>query len=633
MTNELVLYEGEQDVKSLNSLTSESKNIKRITFDFSSHKLLTQNNISHSILENYISEDEKTVIDNFSVELTSNWHKLEIFKKCLEINDINIGFLLEFELLPYFLKIVKKFFGILNILKQEKPKKIFCSSLGNFLKNLIGEKTQLIVVPSKNTDKLFYDSIELQLPYISKIGTINLSRKKFNQIKGITEDLSQLLFRIKPNSAELNKRKNILLLDFNPERYEYLLLELSKLNHNIILLNQRRPAAWNKNSLKIIRKTNTFVINLNNFSNKSEIKKINLLKQSFLKNLQNIPLDNEEITQFFSIQQRTFWNIIKDNFLNLIEARAQEIITKTVLVDSLLNEIPIDLIVEWAHVPAEEKLFLKKAYKNNIPTIFLQHGQYAITRNSLKYKHLQPHIPSLHSKMIVWGEPTKNEIKGIGGDGNRIYALGSTLHDPYFLELKKIQKSKNVQKSKKILIVVSDVSGTNFNGSHCLLYERIEKFTTKIINVIKQTNYIPVIKFRAAQSYHELKPLVLKLDKNIEYFTTEDIKNIILDCDLVISLNFSTVILDAMILNKPTVTILPDEQGYELTPVIKTNSTLSISDIDTLETNLINLFNDETLQSDLIKRGNQFVENYFVHKGNSSNIIARFCDETVDVNK
>ena len=68
-------------------------------------------------------------------------------------------------------------------------------------------------------------------------------------------------------TLELNKRKNILLLDFNPERYEYLLLELSKLNHNIILLNQRKPAVWNKNSLKIIRKTNTSVINLNNFSN------------------------------------------------------------------------------------------------------------------------------------------------------------------------------------------------------------------------------------------------------------------------------------------------------------------------------------------------------------------------------
>ena len=413
MANELVLYEVEQDVESLNSLTSESKNIKRITFDFSSHKLLTQNNISHSILENYVSEDEKIIIDNFSVELTSNWHKLEIFKKCLEINDVNIGFMLEFELHPYFFNIVKKFIGILNILKQEKPKKIFCSSLGNFLKNLIDEKTQLIIVPSENTDKLFYDSIELQLPYISKIGTINLSRKKFNQIKGVAEDFSQLLFRIKPNFAELNKRKNILLLDFNPERYEHLLLELSKLNHNIILLNQRRPAVWNKNSLKIIRKTNTFVINLNNFSNKSEIKKIDLLKQSFLKNLHNIPLDDEEITQFFSIQQRTFWNIIKDNFLNLIEARVQEIITKTVLVDSLLNEIPINLIVEWAHVPAEEKLFLKKAYKNNIPTIFLQHGLFAITRNSSKYKHLQPYIPSLHSKMIVWGEPTQNEIKGI----------------------------------------------------------------------------------------------------------------------------------------------------------------------------------------------------------------------------
>ena len=88
-----------------------------------------------------------------------------------------------------------------------------------------------------------------------------------------------------------------------------------------------------------------------------------------------------------------------------------------------------------------------------------------------------------------------------------------------------------------------------------------------------------------------------------------------------------------MILNKPTVTILPDEQGYELTPIIKSNSTLSISDVETLETNLINLFNDETLQSELIKRGNQFVENFFVHKGNSSNTLARFCDEIVDVNK
>ena len=123
------------------------------------------------------------------------------------------------------------------------------------------------------------------------------------------------------------------------------------------------------------------------------------------------------------------------------------------------------------------------------------------------------------------------------------------------------------------------------------------------------------------------------MDENIEYFTTEDIKNIILDCDLVISLNFSTVILEAMILNKPTVTILPEEQDYELTSVIKTNSTLTISDIDTLETNLINLFNDETLQSELIERGNQFVENFFAHKGNSSNILARFCDEIVDVNK
>ena len=79
MTDELILYDDQSDVHSLESIDESTKNHKRIAFDFSSHKLLSQNNISHSILENYVSEDEKIIIDNFSVELTSNWHKLEIF--------------------------------------------------------------------------------------------------------------------------------------------------------------------------------------------------------------------------------------------------------------------------------------------------------------------------------------------------------------------------------------------------------------------------------------------------------------------------------------------------------------------------------------------------------------------------
>ena len=109
---------------------------------------------------------------------------------------------------------------------------------------------------------------------------------------------------------------------------------------------------------------------------------------------------------------------------------------------------------------------LKKANKNNIPTILLQHGIYNIPSWE-KYKHLQPYIPSLHSKMIVWGESAKNEIKGIGGDGNRIYALGSTLHDPYFLELKKIFPEK------KLEIFSSDTLEKNKNIDKLL--KKVEK--------------------------------------------------------------------------------------------------------------------------------------------------------------
>ena len=113
-------------------------------------------------------------------------------------------------------------------------------------------------------------------------------------------------------------------------------------------------------------------------------------------------------------------------------------------------------------------------------------------------------------------------------------------------------------------------------------------------------------------------------------YTTEDIKNLIVDSDFVIALNFSTVILDAMILHKPTITILPEDQEYENTPLLQSDSTLAISEIDKVESKLINLFEDTTQQSKLIKNGDQFVSDFFVNKGTSSESIAKFCKKIVD---
>ena len=69
------------------------------------------------------------------------------------------------------------------------------------------------------------------------------------------ETIIHKFFNLKVNPDSYNT-KSILLLDFNPIIYESLFKELSNIKKNIILLNQRRPAIWNMESLKIIRNGN-----------------------------------------------------------------------------------------------------------------------------------------------------------------------------------------------------------------------------------------------------------------------------------------------------------------------------------------------------------------------------------------
>jgi hypothetical protein len=91
----------------------------------------------------------------------------------------------------------------------------------------------------------------------------SISRIFYNKIKSISDKITSLLFNFNPNKNSI--KKNILLLDFNPIPYESLLKQLSKLDKNIILLNQRRPAIWNLKSLLIMKKLNCKIFNLNFF--------------------------------------------------------------------------------------------------------------------------------------------------------------------------------------------------------------------------------------------------------------------------------------------------------------------------------------------------------------------------------
>ncbi len=81
LTEKLILVEGKEDIQSLKKFM-DLENTKIISFDFESHKLLDSVKSKHHLVEEYFSEQDKSMMDDKALNLTTNWYKHEKLKKC-----------------------------------------------------------------------------------------------------------------------------------------------------------------------------------------------------------------------------------------------------------------------------------------------------------------------------------------------------------------------------------------------------------------------------------------------------------------------------------------------------------------------------------------------------------------------
>lgn len=596
MTDTIVLLDGISDVKKLERYTRDSST-KKICFDYNSYKTL---NASCAIVEEYFDEKDRIFLNDFAVEITTNWYKNKEIEKDLEIKEINIGYLLELELLPYFFHQLKRFIGVTNAVKKESPKKIITASLGNFV--LPMNEIEHVNRGNNTSSGLYYDNIEIPIRIGNSIRTFKISRRRYQSIKKFVDVIISSLF-LKKFSARKNNKKNILFLEFNPENYSNLLESLSDQGHNLILLNQRRPAITNLSSLKTVRRTKC---------------KICYIGQDLPTVNQNLfSLWSKDIFEkIFSVNGNSFWKCIKDDFVRIIENRYPELMNKITLAESLLNNTKIDAILDWAHTATEEKIISVFAHARNIPIITLQHGAYPTNEKFVKYLPFQPIIPS-HNKIAVWGNVMKDYVTKYGGTNNNIISIGSPKHDKFFWCEKK--------RSNAVLIVVSELYHSNFEGTSIRAFEDLDEYVSQLFVLIKKLSDKKIImKLRPGQASYDIQSIIDRLGYKIPIYKMQDIFDVMQMCDTVISMNFSTAILDAMILNKPTMTIFPEKQGYEHDVIMKSGATLTVSNIKELESRLKDILTNEELRRKLIKSGQNVVNEYYVNHGKASVELARF---------
>mgnify|MGYP006138200533 CR=1 FL=1 len=613
---EILLVEGDIDFELILTENLE-KDCKIISFDYFSHKSLNERKIPHKKIEEFFEKTDVEEIENFSLKLATNWYNDKNIQQNLIFENLNLGTLIENELSSYFLKIIKRVYGIKKVLELENPDKIFSYSLSDYLK-IFEKKENLELISFKDSidTELFFDKIRIPINLRFKKMRIKISRKNYFYLKKNIENFLYNLVNIKPKKKDLIEKESILLLDFHTKMYKDFFQSFVNPKYNILIFNQRKPVIWDLESLKIIKNSKCKVITRYDFENKEITKIIKKERKKMNENIQLILKNEKVLKDIFSFDGESFWNIIKKEFSEIIIERFIESVERLCLLKNMFEKIKIKHIVDWAHIGMEEKEISHFAKFDNIPVSCLQHGIMTLNPLFEKYHPIMPVLPSNNSRMLVWGKTMESYLLKHDVDKNKIKIVGSPRHDIYF------KNDLTIKNSRNILITSNLFFHHNFNGIHTDTFEKYTIFLEKILKNLKsRQDKTPIIKLHMSEQF-DIKPIIEKIDPNIPIYQDEDILPLIKSCDSMISLNYSTVLLDALILKKPTIVILPEKQNFEEEDIIKQEAVLPISELSDVESKLNNFLDNENFRNLLVENGERFIDNYFSYQQKSSKYLS-----------
>jgi len=115
----------------------------------------------------------------------------------------------------------------------------------------------------------------------------------------------------------------------------------------------------------------------------------------------------------------------------------------------------------------------------------------------------------------------------------------------------------------------------------------------------------------------DLTEIVKNIDEEIIVLKNENILDLISSCEVLMTIDLSTTILEAQILKKPVISINTIDYGYDKHEIFKSNST-SLIDIENLGNYLTKILKNKTFQNELISKQNNYVETYFSNHGIST---------------
>ena len=621
MASKVLLIGNVSDIDIISDEILQDEHTKIFSFDLDVHEKLVSKKITHNMADNLLNQEQRMNIFDKLIEFRS-WHSNLPLNK-IEYENVNL--LKLFDSNEFLQSISSKIINsiiIHKIIETEKPSKVFVTTFfSSTIKSIPNNKNFTIhIFDNPFNEELMWDSIPIKFNFGKLNFNFNISKKKYLKLKNIIENSFKLFYNFNFNLNSKNK-KNIIFLEFNVQSFSNLFLELKKSDQNVILVNQRRPAIWSKNSFNVVKNSNYKILQLEEILSKEE--KVEILKfyHLIIPEINKLWENSIFFNNLFKIDDVVFWDIIKDNLIKSYSEKMYYYVELIASIKKFFDNVDASCIISLNEIGETEKAFLE-FNKNKIPSILLEHGFLDKNDSVSKVKRydIMSNYSNFTDKIAVWSETKKSYlIDNYQIDPNRIIVSGSPRHDNYFSS----RKNNNNKKEKILLLApnpINDMDALSTTELKLRFNELIKKI---ILNIKTLDNVKLIVKLHATSLKHneEIKLLINKIDKNIPVYLSNSVIDVINSSDAVMVISpepgTTTMILESMILGKPTMNIYFENTIPQFNHV-KHHAVLSLLDTCDLKDNISKILFDDKFKNELISNADIYLSQYLDYNGNSS---------------
>jgi len=515
------------------------------------------------------------------------------------------------------IKFLKKFFEFKKIY-EKFPNALFVSSgILYEISTTFSSNIQQIGIDKVDNYDFVHDKVRVDVNVGKNRINFSLSSSKYKKIKRLSEKFTQSLFEPKINSSS----PNVLLVELSTERYQNLLEESRNYNINLIQFGIRRPAIWNMDTFKIIKNSKCGVITSDSLID-SELKiKIQEQKNLIRKQILELYQQDGILSKYFSYEGYSFWHIIKPIIQRLFEKRIEQIARDIQTIKALFQKITIDTAIISSEIGITEQIVISQYKKYGVKLLLLQHGIYYDTKEAKETNISKGLYPIKSDKFLIWGKVPENDLKNIDIiEPTKLKIIGHPKYDSW----------KPVSIHKDFSCVILALTGPEhmlIQGHQISNIIEFEKQLEQIYKIVTAMKKKLIIITHPSFHVFDFSETLKKISSDIEIISAGNTMELVNSCDVMIATNYTTVILESYLLEKPVICLPIIDYNLGTPALFDFNSDMIIS-IEKLQTVLEKLMHDKDFKNKIIQTQNKFVENYLANHGNSSKKLLEYIGMT-----